>query len=184
MMKKVSSILMIVLFGFILQACHSNTKDDSTENVSTQAGAIVNEDDAKFAVEAYIAGVNEVELSFFVKDKLTNSKLKSFAETEMSDHSRINNELMAITKPAKLTLPVSLSSDGQQAEDELSQQTGIALEKAYAVKMAADHESTVKLFENAADNVKDATLKAFAVKTLPILKKHQDEINAINNSIK
>jgi putative membrane protein len=45
--------------------------------------------------------------------------------------------------------------------------------------MVKDHEKTVALFENAATNVKDPEIKAFAQQTLPVLKQHLASIQKI-----
>jgi putative membrane protein len=50
--------------------------------------------------------------------------------------------------------------------------------------MVDGHKKAVGLFEDASKNLKDTTLRAFAVKTLPTLKMHLDSINAIKASMK
>jgi putative membrane protein len=45
--------------------------------------------------------------------------------------------------------------------------------------MVNDHEKDIKEFEKAGNNLKDADVKNFAMKTLPTLQKHLDSAKAI-----
>ncbi len=186
-MKRVSSILMIVIAACMLQACSGNAKKESLSDANIKQGLppiTVSEDDAKFAVEAAEIGINDVELSNFAKGKLSNSKAKELADLILKDYLKINEELMAITTPQNIHFPFLLSSDGQQAKDEWEQKTGNDLDKAYVDKMASDNEKAIKLYEDAASDVQDAAIKAFAIKNLLVLKKHLAAINAVHDSIK
>jgi len=66
----------------------------------------------------------------------------------------------------------------------LSAKSGADFDKAYVSNMIDDHKEDIKEFEDAAKNVKDPDLKAFAVKTLPTLKMHLDAIQKIHDSMK
>jgi putative membrane protein len=50
--------------------------------------------------------------------------------------------------------------------------------------MVDGHKKTISMFEDAAKNCKDADLKAFAEKTLPTIKGHLTEIEAIKKGMK
>jgi putative membrane protein len=171
----------------MFQACSGNAKKDSLSDANIKQGLppiTVNEDDAKFAVEAAEIGINDVELSNFAKGKLGNTRVKDLADLILNDYLKINEELMTITTPKNIHFLFSLSGDGQQAKDEWEQKTGNDMDKAYVDKMVRDNEKAIKLYEDAADDVKDATIKAFAIKNLPVLKKHLAAINTVHDSIK
>lgn len=50
--------------------------------------------------------------------------------------------------------------------------------------MIRAHHETIDLFEQAADNVKDAELKTFINNTLPKLRNHLDSAKAIDKIIR
>ena len=50
--------------------------------------------------------------------------------------------------------------------------------------MVSDHETDVKEFQEQADKSTDPDVKAFAAKTLPVLKKHLEAIKAIQDKMK
>ncbi len=68
--------------------------------------------------------------------------------------------------------------------EDLSKKSGTDFDKAYVSMMVDDHKKDVGEFEDASKNLKDADLKAFVDKTLPVLKGHLDKITAISNGMK
>jgi len=192
-MKNLRVILMIALSTWALQACNS-TEKDSTETADSLnmekdtsvagPGIAVVEDDAKFVVDAGNGGMTEVELSKLAQQKATNAKAKEYADMMVMDHSKANDELKALAKAKNVTLPDSLNADSKKMWDDLNAKTGKDFDKAYVSTMVSEHKKTVSMFENASKDLKDAELKAFVDKTLPVLKGHLDKITAINDGIK
>jgi len=184
---------MIALSTWALQACNS-TEKDSTETADSLnmekdtsvagPGIAVVEDDAKFVVDAGNGGMTEVELSKLAQQKATNAKAKEYADMMVMDHSKANDELKALAKAKNVTLPDSLNADSKKMWDDLNTKTGKDFDKAYVSTMVSEHKKTVSMFENASKDLKDAELKAFVDKTLPVLKGHLDKITAINDGIK
>jgi len=56
-------------------------------------------------------------------------------------------------------------------------------DQAYVGKMYHDHIKTIHLFANAADNLSDADLKAYAKKTLPTLHEHFRMVSELRNKM-
>lgn len=192
-MKKLKVILMIAVSAFALQACNS-TEKDSTETADSAnmqkdtsmagPGIAVVEDDAKFVVEAANGGMSEVEFGKLAQQKASNAKVKEFGEMMVMDHSKANEELKALAKAKNVTLPDSLNADSKKMWDDLSKKSGADFDKAYVNMMVDDHKKDVGKFEDASKNLKDADLKVFVDKTLPVLKGHLDKITAIDNGMK
>ena len=89
---------------------------------------------------------------------------------------------LAATK--KITLPADIGSSNKSTLDKLKGLSGADFDKEYVKDMVSDHETDVKAFEKQADNSTDPEVKAFAAKTLPVLKKHLDAIKAIQSKMK
>ena len=192
-MKKLKVILMIALSAWALQACNSTEKDstETADSLNMQKdtsvagpGIAVVEEDAKFVVDAGNGGMTEVELSKLAQQKATNAKAKEFADMMVMDHNKANEELKSLAKAKNVTLPDSLNADSKKMWDELNTKTGKDFDKAYVSTMVSEHKKTVSMFETASKDLKDAELKAFVDKTLPVLKGHLDKITAINDGIK
>jgi putative membrane protein len=50
--------------------------------------------------------------------------------------------------------------------------------------MVDDHKEDVDMFEKASNKGTDADVKAFAAKTLPVLRTHLDSAQAVNDGLK
>lgn len=192
-MKKVKVILTMALAVWLFQACNNAGKDstDTADSINTEkdtsvagAGIAVVADDAAFAVEAANGGMSEVELGKLAQLKATNAKVKEFAEMMVMDHSKANEELKALAKTKNITLPDSVNSESKAMVKKLTEKTGADFDKAYVSDMVDDHKKDVAKFEDASKNLKDAELKAFVDKTLPVLKGHLAKITAINDGLK
>ncbi len=193
-MKRLTTITMLAALACFMQACNSNkdskqtadsantAKADTAKKDSTTAA--VDKDDAKFAVAAANGGMAEVELGKLAQEKGANSKVKDFGAMMVSDHSKANDEMKALAKSKGITLPDAIDSEEQKTKDDLSAKSGADFDKAYVSNMIDDHKKDIKDFEDATKNLKDADLKAFAVKTLPTLKMHLDAIQKIHDSMK
>lgn len=193
-MKKISLLLVTIAAAGLLQACHSNKDSKASADSANMAKAdtakkdstasAVDKDDDKFAVAAANGGMAEVELGTLAQQKAANQKVKDFGGMMVSDHSKANDEMKALAKSKGITLPDSIDSKEQKVKNDLSAKTGADFDKAYVSNMIDDHKEDIKEFEDAAKNLKDPDLKAFAVKTLPTLKMHLDAIQKIHDSMK
>ena len=195
-MKKLFTISLIALAAYTMQGCNSASKDakesadslnktkDTTSNASATGGIAVDKDDAKFATEAANGGMAEVALGKLAQQKSTNAEIKNFAAMMVTDHGKVNDELMALAKTKKITLPATVDADHQKKMDDLSKMNGKDFDKAYVDAMVDGHKKTLDLMQNGAKNCKDADLKAFAAKTAPAVQMHLDAINKIKDSMK
>ena len=102
----------------------------------------------------------------------------------VKDHSKANDELMAIAKAKNITLPAAPDADHQKKLDDLSKLSGKDFDKAYVDAMVDGHKKTLDLMNMAAKDCKDSELKAFAAKTAPVVQMHLDAINKIHDSMK
>ena len=192
-MKKLSLMMMIALAACMFQACSGNK--DSAETADSinaerdsanavEAGVAADEGDAKFAVDAANGGMAEVALGKLAEGKAVNAKVKEFAAMMVADHTKANDELMALAQSKNITLPQAVSTEKQAVMDELTKKSGNDFDKAYVDQMVDDHKKTISLFEDASKNAKDADIKAFVDKTLPTLRTHLEHVNAIHDSMK
>lgn len=193
-MKKLMYIGLIAGVACLVQACGGNKDSKASADSANTAKAdtakkdssasAVDKDDAKFAVAAANGGMAEVELGALAQEKAGNAKVKDFGSMMVKDHSKANDEMKALAKSKGITLPDSIDSKEKKVKSDLSAKSGADFDKAYVSNMIDDHKEDIKEFEDAAKNVKDPELKAFAVKTLPTLKMHLDAIQKIHDSMK
>jgi len=135
--------------------------------------------DQKFVTTAASAGMAEVKAGDIARDRATSDDVKKFAEHMVRDHSKANQELVAILKRAKIDVPKDMREQDQTAIDNLNKQNGAAFDREYIRQQLAAHKEAVALFEDEAKSGKNEELKAFAEKTLPTLREHLKEVTKL-----
>lgn len=187
-MKLLQLIWTAAMVSILLASCNNMNRraaDDSVDQAQdvNDTSAMVNEQDADFAVKAADASLAEVELGKLALEKATDQRVKDFAQKMISDHQKANDELMTIATRLNITLPPVISEDHVDKQRRLRDKSGEAFEEDYIDLMVKDHDRAVSLFEDAASDAKNADLRAFASKTLPTLKMHLEEARTLRDSI-
>lgn len=195
-MKKLS-IAFLFLTLIALQACNSSTTDsvavaDSTNeardttdlfnNNESTANAGINDDVADFAVKAANGGMMEVQLGEYAAKNATDKSVKDFGSMLAKDHAKANKELKSLASSKNIALPASIGDDKTDKMNDLMKKQGKDFDKAYMNMMVDDHKNDIDMYQKVADDSKDAAMKDFAAKTLPTLKKHLNEAEAIVKS--
>jgi len=72
------------------------------------------------------------------------------------------------------------SSDHNKMMDKMGKLSGADFDREYIKHQVADHDKAVALFEKQSRNGKDPELKAFAERTLPTLREHQQMVRDLN----
>jgi putative membrane protein len=125
--------------------------------------AKISEKDKSFLMKAASSAAWEVKTGASVESKLQNSSVKNVAARLISDHTRMNNELVQLGK--KKGLAISVESKGQQIP-------GPNYDKNYLTLLQQDHQETIALFQKEAQSGDDPEIKAWAKKMLPTLQQH------------
>ena len=136
-----------------------------------------------FAKEAATGGMLEVELGRLAQQNADHDQVKQFGARMVQDHGAANQQLMTILAATDMTAPQQLDQKHKQMVDRLSKMRGAEFDRTYMREMVEDHNKDMKAFRQAAQNVSDPDLKAFAQKTLPVLEQHQQMAQEINRSL-
>jgi putative membrane protein len=128
--------------------------------------------DAAFVKQASAGGLAEVELGNIGATMGTEASVKSFGQDMVRDHTAANDKLKSIATAKGIAVASAPMDADKKTATRMKSLKGDAFNKAFASKMVADHEKTIRLFETEAKSGKDTDLKAFAQETLPTLKNH------------
>lgn len=168
-----------------------DNKSDTTATSATEAAKDANEqnsavDDASndFFMKAAKGGMMEVEAGKLAQSNAASTEVKNFGSKMVADHTRASNDLKTLAATKNVTLPAVLEGDHRDHLTDLGKKSGNEFDKAYMEMMVDDHDKTVDMFEDAANNNKDADIKAFAAKTLPVLREHQQMAKDLNAKVK
>ncbi|MBD8149933.1 DUF4142 domain-containing protein [Pseudomonas fluorescens] len=145
-------------------------------SMSTAMAATSND----FVENAAQGGITEVEAGKLALEKSGSADVKTFAQHMITDHTKANQELMALAKKLDIEVPddAALTDKAKKAILEMRDES---FDKAYANNQVAAHEKTFELFKKEASSSDNAELKAFATKTLPTLEAHLEKAKALQS---
>jgi putative membrane protein len=174
--KQLSFILSAALMCVVMLAATTATAQNSNSSTTMQKEgntASVSSSDKKFALTAASGGMAEVEMARLALTKASSDAVKQYAQKMIDDHTAANTELMGIASSKGITLPTAPDAKHRALMAKLERLSGEAFDREY-VMMAGhkDHSKMEKLFRDESTRGRDADLKAFAAKTLPVVQQH------------
>lgn len=133
----------------------------------------VGRDDRQFIQKAAGSGMFEVQAAQLAKTKARDPSLKSFAGMLEDHHAKANDELMKLATAKGVEVGAAPPRALRREVAQLGKKEGQEFDQAYLRDVGIKaHEKDIKLFEKASKDAKDPEVKAWAGKTLPVLKEH------------
>jgi putative membrane protein len=140
--------------------------------LSTQVIAQNGSSDMRFAREAAIGGMTEVELGKLAVQKGSSDRVKQFGQRIVNDHTKAGDDLKGIAAKDDFSLPSDLDADHKATVDRLSKMSGTEFDRAFINDMVKDHETDIAEFEKEVKSGTNPDLKSWASNTLPTLRDH------------
>jgi putative membrane protein len=176
-------LLMVAVMIGVAQQGSNTSGQNANRSGGGQSGAAssgLNKSDRKFAMEAAMGGMTEVELGRLATERGASDAVKQFGQRMVDDHSKANDDLKQWATTAGVTLPTALDAKHQAMVTKMSGLSGAAFDRAYSQAMLKDHVKDVALFQREADRGTDSGLKSFASTTLPTLREHLRMARSLN----
>jgi putative membrane protein len=115
----------------------------------------------------------EIRAGQEAKDKAKDAAFKEYAQSIVSDHTRMNDELKSAVQKMRATeLPTKLDSEHQQKLQQLTSASGAAFEGLFKTQQIQGHEQALRLFQSYAANGDNADLKSWAQTSIAGLQRH------------
>jgi putative membrane protein len=133
--------------------------------------------DRHFLQKAAKMGMEEVSVSRVVAQSSVEGPVKDFANEMVSDHEKVNSELMQLASQKGVTLSSDMPNVKKWTDKKPSK-----LVSDYIDEMQSDHKSMISLFEKAAKS-DDADISAFAKRHLDDLKQHYTKAEELMNQL-
>ncbi|HEX8422097.1 MAG TPA: DUF4142 domain-containing protein [Pyrinomonadaceae bacterium] len=154
-------------------ATAQNTNSGTAMRSGNGSTMTLSSSDRKFAMMAAMGGMAEVETARLALTKASSDEVKQYAQKMIDDHTAANAELMQITSTKNLTLPTAPDAKHRAMIAKMEKLSGAEFDRQY-IMMAGhkDHQKMEKLFRDESMRGRDADLKAFAAKTLPVVQQH------------
>jgi len=144
---------------------------------------LVSEQDREFVNKAATGGLAEVELGRIAAQRAARPSVRSFGERMVTDHGRGNAELATLARSKGIEVPTALEPSQQAMRDRLSGLSGNDFDRDYMSEMVRDHTEDIALFERAAETSTDPDLKAWATRSLPMLREHLALARQVNSEV-
>ena len=135
--------------------------------------------DESFILAAAQGGMTEVKLGELAAQKGTRDDVKGFGQMMVKDHTAINDDLKALATQKGVTLPDSLDAKHQGMVDKMAALTGSEFDTAYIAGMIKSHKMDAKEFKAESAKTKDADIKGFVDKSIPVVGEHLKRITAM-----
>jgi putative membrane protein len=167
------SAVMMCVSMLAATAAAQNTNSGTRGGTGNGNTATLSTADRKFATTAAMGGMAEVEIARLALTKASSDDVKQYAQKMIDDHTAANAELMQIASSKGLTLPTAPDAKHRAMMAKMEKLSGAAFDREY-IMMAGhkDHSKMEKLFRDESTRGRDADLKAFAAKTLPVVQQH------------
>lgn len=129
--------------------------------------------DRQFIIDAAQGGMAEVSLGQMATQRATSATVKQYGQRMVREHTQANKELMQLAAKKGVTPPKDMGPKYKAAMDRLSQLPKASFDQAYMSEAGINgHLESLAVFQRQSELGQDSDLKAFAAKTLPIVKNH------------
>ena len=135
--------------------------------------------DKDFIHAAALGGMTEVKLGELAAQKGMRDDVRAFGQMMVKDHTAINGNLKRLAAQKGVTLPDSLDTKHQGMVDKMTVLTGSEFDGAYIAGMMEDHKEDAKEFKAESAETKDADIKSFVDKSIPVVDEHLKRITAM-----
>ncbi len=139
--------------------------------------------DQGFVKNAGAGNIAEVQEGKLAAQKSRNPAVQEFGRWMQTDHTMANGLLMEAAKSSNIQVPSTPNPAQMKAMQKLQKLNGAQFNRQYINGAVMDHEKTIKLFQNEAQNGQNASLKTYANAMLPALQAHLQEAQALQSNM-
>ncbi len=190
-MKKSANILFVAIVATFFFACGSSNQDsveqanEMNDDKDTSGSVMtIDDNDAKFLVEASDASMMVIEAGNLAQQKSTNKSVIDFAKMMVTDHTSANTEIQSVASMKSVTMPTSMSEEHMKKVNDLREKSGRDFDKDYMSMMVSGHKGVVGDFEKMSTDSKDDAIRGLAAKLLPTLRSHHETSVKIEDEVK
>lgn len=133
--------------------------------------------DNAFILKAANSNMFEIESSKIAVERAKDPEVKKFAQQMIKDHTKAGSELKSV---AGKIVPTEPDPATVARIEKIKTASDDRFDAVYVNEQKAAHDEAVGLFTTASEKAADGKLKAFAAKTLPTLKEHQEHVKHLN----
>ncbi len=114
----------------------------------------------------------EIAFSELAQSKALSPEVRQVAQMVASDHQQAGQKLQVVAQAHGIALDQFLDQMNQREVNRLLKAPGEDFDKNYARIMLKDHAKAIRMYETAANKIKEADVQEYAQNTLPKLREH------------
>lgn len=172
---------MALLFG-----CQRQTDSEKiSEKINKEKFETRSEEkDAQFLVDVAVLNMEEIQLGKLAQTKGTKKEVQDIGKMMEDEHSRFFTDLKDLAEKKGVTIPTDVTPKIQEMYNDLSKKSASEFNEEYCSRMVTTHKDAIDKVEKAATESTDNDIKAWAMETLPELKKHLDHAMTCQSTVK
>ncbi len=128
--------------------------------------------DMHFVRKAEDGYMLEAALGERAVEQAASADVRRFAEMMAKCNTFARDRLLAIARNNDLEVHTDMDREDREALLNLSKTQGLDFDREYMNQVIKDHEDSLKLFEQMANEVTNPDLKCYAQQTIPALRRH------------
>ncbi len=135
--------------------------------------AMMSSMDQKFMMMAAKGGMAEIEMARVALQKSSNDSVKQYAQKMIDDHTMAGDELKQLASTKGVMLPMQPDAKQMSMMAKMQGLSSMEFDMMYVKEAGVKaHQDMEKLFMKESMSGKDMEAKAFAAKTLPVVRMH------------
>lgn len=182
--KELTGIIALSAGLFLFSCQMEDSKKTAEEKNKEVTDTRAENKDAQFLVDVAEINIEEIQLGQLAQSKSTKKEVKDLGKMMEDEHTKALNEIKELATKKGISIPTTATSDVQDAYNKLSDKKETEFNEEYCDMMVKGHKDAIDKVEKAATESKDEEIKAWAMETLPTLKKHLDHAMTCQGSIK
>lgn len=139
--------------------------------------------DPVFLMTAASSNLLEIQSGRMALQKSTNADVKKFGQMMIDHHTKATQEMQTVATPLGVTLPQIMMPVHQAMADKLAAKSGKDFDEEYMDMMETAHQMDIAMFEVKSKAAEAPAVKAFATKTLPMLRSHRSMAGDIEKKV-
>ncbi|MGV3540710.1 MAG: DUF4142 domain-containing protein [Rufibacter sp.] len=139
--------------------------------------------ESAFLMESASTSILQIKLGEMAQQRTKDPEIKSFAEMMIDHHTKTALELYSISSGMGITLPSIPMPMHQALIDKLSKLRGSEFDEEYMDSMEELHEREVAKYEVVSNNAPTTSVKAYAIRTAPILRVHLNAADKLEDKV-